>query len=247
MKITPEQLVQNLADSGLMSAEEASSLCRSVSTVTGPSDVDTLVQELAGTGQLTAYQAECICRGEAGGLVFDEYVVLDKIGQGGMGVVLKARHGRMDRTVAVKKLPPEMMDTKDAVERFYREVKVVAGLSHPKVEFTGFVPDVLPYMQAADVGVNPIETGSVSNVKLIEYFACGLPVVTTPFGREDFEDLAPWMQVCRIEAFAQAIEAARWPAAIPPDVIQRHSWSATARVLADFYRSLKAPDRGRLG
>ena len=38
MKITPDQLVQNLADSGLMSADEASSLCSSLSTVTGPAD-----------------------------------------------------------------------------------------------------------------------------------------------------------------------------------------------------------------
>jgi hypothetical protein len=82
MKITPDQLVQNLADSGLMSADEASSLCSSLSTVTGPTDADTVIQELVGSGKLTAFQAECICRGEIGGLVVDEYVVLDKIGQG---------------------------------------------------------------------------------------------------------------------------------------------------------------------
>jgi hypothetical protein len=133
MKITRDFVIQNLADSGLMSADDASSLCESLSSLSGPADSDTVAQELSGTDKLTAYQAECVCRGESTGLVFGDYVVLDKIGQGGMGVVLKAQHTRMERIVAVKKLNAEALQSEDLVKRFYREVKASARLLHPNV------------------------------------------------------------------------------------------------------------------
>lgn len=47
---------------------------------------------------------------------------------------------------------------------------------------TGFVPSVLPYFQAADFAINPVERGSGSNVKLFEYLAARLPVLSTAFG-----------------------------------------------------------------
>jgi serine/threonine-protein kinase len=130
MEITPDQLVHNLSNSGLMTADEAVSLCECLSTLRGPTESATVVQELVGTGKLTAYQAECVCRGETSGLVFDEYVVLDKIGQGGMGVLLKAQHRRMNRIVAVKKLRTDALESEDAVKRFYREVEAAARLTH---------------------------------------------------------------------------------------------------------------------
>ncbi|HPP51706.1 MAG TPA: protein kinase, partial [Thermoguttaceae bacterium] len=58
---------------------------------------------------------------------------MDKIGQGGMGMVLKARHRRMDRLVAIKTLRPQAMQDPKAVERFYREVKAAARLNHPNI------------------------------------------------------------------------------------------------------------------
>lgn len=47
---------------------------------------------------------------------------------------------------------------------------------------TGRVPDAVPYFAAADIGFNPVTKGSGANVKLYEYLAAGLPVVSTPFG-----------------------------------------------------------------
>jgi len=84
-------------------------------------------------GKLTVYQAGLVWQGKTKGLVFDEYIVLDKLGQGGMGVVLKTKHRRMDRVVAVKVLPPGAMKSPDAVQRFYREVRAAARPSHPNV------------------------------------------------------------------------------------------------------------------
>ena len=65
--------------------------------------------------------------------VLGDYVLLGKIGAGGMGMVFKARHVRMDRIVALKVLPRNMMKRPEAVERFHQEVKAAAQLFHPNI------------------------------------------------------------------------------------------------------------------
>jgi glycosyltransferase involved in cell wall biosynthesis len=47
---------------------------------------------------------------------------------------------------------------------------------------TGRVPEILPFLAAADAGLNPVTRGSGSNVKLFEYLAAKLPVISTTFG-----------------------------------------------------------------
>ncbi len=47
---------------------------------------------------------------------------------------------------------------------------------------TGRVPEVVPYFAAADAGLNMVTRGSGSNVKLFEYLAAKLPVISTVFG-----------------------------------------------------------------
>jgi len=65
--------------------------------------------------------------------VLGDYVLLGKIGAGGMGMVFKARHVRMDRIVALKVLPRNMMKHPEAVDRFHQEVKAAAQLFHPNI------------------------------------------------------------------------------------------------------------------
>lgn len=55
-------------------------------------------------------------------------------------------------------------------------------LRQGQVIATGRVEEVLPYFAAADAGLNPVVTGSGSNVKLFEYMAARLPVLSTRFG-----------------------------------------------------------------
>lgn len=57
-----------------------------------------------------------------------------------------------------------------------------APLREGQVIATGRVEEVLPYFAAADAGLNPVVTGSGSNVKLFEYMAARLPVLSTIFG-----------------------------------------------------------------
>lgn len=58
------------------------------------------------------------------------------------------------------------------------------------MQMTGRVPDMIPYFAAADAGLNPVARGSGSNVKLFEYLAARLTVISTAFGVRGSELLA---------------------------------------------------------
>src|SRR5262249_38422027 len=82
---------------------------------------------------LTKFQAEQVWQGKGKSLVLGNYVLLEKIGQGGMGAVYKAEHRRMKRIVAIKMLPPNLLQNPAAVARFQREVEAAARLRHPHI------------------------------------------------------------------------------------------------------------------
>ncbi len=61
------------------------------------------------------------------------YEIQSPLGAGGMGEVYRARDTRLDRTVAIKVLPPHLADTADARQRFEREARAVSALQHPNI------------------------------------------------------------------------------------------------------------------
>jgi serine/threonine protein kinase/Tol biopolymer transport system component len=61
------------------------------------------------------------------------YEVLGPIGAGGMGEVYRARDTRLDRTVALKILPPELAASTELKARFEREARAIAALVHPNI------------------------------------------------------------------------------------------------------------------
>lgn len=61
------------------------------------------------------------------------YRLLDKLGEGGMGVVYKAVDARLDRTVALKILPPDRVADEDRKLRFIQEAKAASALNHPNI------------------------------------------------------------------------------------------------------------------
>ncbi|MGE5575613.1 MAG: Stk1 family PASTA domain-containing Ser/Thr kinase [Syntrophothermus sp.] len=68
-----------------------------------------------------------------GTLLANRYQILEKIGEGGMALVYKARCTLLHRTVAVKILRPQYASDEEFVERFRREAQSAASLSHPNV------------------------------------------------------------------------------------------------------------------
>ncbi len=130
MAVPLEKFVQQLEDSGVIAGETLKDF---LPPKASPTSAEELALELVRKKKLTKFQAEEVSKGKGKSLVLGNYVLMEKIGAGGMGQVFKARHLRMDRLVAVKVLPSALTKDKDAIARFEREVKAAAKISHPNI------------------------------------------------------------------------------------------------------------------
>ena len=61
------------------------------------------------------------------------YAIVAPLGAGGMGEVYKAKDTRLDRSVAIKVLPPDVQQHPDREARFEREAKAISQLTHPHI------------------------------------------------------------------------------------------------------------------
>ncbi len=69
----------------------------------------------------------------AAGARLGPYEIQEPIGAGGMGEVYKALDTRLDRTVAIKVLPPQWAENTEMRQRFEREAQIIASLNHPNI------------------------------------------------------------------------------------------------------------------
>jgi serine/threonine-protein kinase len=96
-------------------------------------DSRALARQLIQLGWLTPYQVNQVFQGKGASLVMGSYIILERLGEGGMGIVYKARNWKLGRVVALKVIRREHVANNDAVRRFRREIEAVGKLSHPNI------------------------------------------------------------------------------------------------------------------
>ncbi|MBI3864552.1 MAG: serine/threonine protein kinase [Planctomycetia bacterium] len=130
MSISLDEFVQSLTETGILPPEEVTSIVSSLPEDRAGVDVEKLARELVRQQKLTRFQASVIFRRQSRGLRIGDYIVLDKIGSGGMGQVFKAEDRRTGQLVALKLLRATYTKSQRAVTRFYREANTAARLQH---------------------------------------------------------------------------------------------------------------------
>jgi serine/threonine protein kinase len=165
-----------LAASRVMSAEESRKIAATLSPGKTIDTAKALATEFVRAGKLTRFQAQGVLQGKIKYLSFGEYVILDKIGQGGMGQVLKAEHRRMRRMVALKIISGAAMKDEGAIRRFQREVHAAARLIHPNIvtafdanEHEGIHFFVMEYVEGQDLGAVVKEVGPLPVMTAVDY------------------------------------------------------------------------------
>jgi tRNA A-37 threonylcarbamoyl transferase component Bud32 len=176
LAITREQFIDCLSKSGLLSTTEVAAVTAHLPADKSANDATSFASELVKQKKLTPYQASILAQGQNKGLIFGDYKVLDKVGEGGMGLVFKAQHRVLKRIVALKVLHPAVTQSEEAVRRFHREVEAVARLSHPNIitAYDASIQDgtyylAMEYVDGVDLGRLVKEQGTLSYEKAVDY------------------------------------------------------------------------------
>src|SRR5579884_2275125 len=96
-------------------------------------DPRALARELVTRGWLTPFQVNQLFQGRGQDLLLRSYVLLERLGAGGMGEVFKAKNWKLGRVVALKLIRKERLTNPDALRRFEREIRAAAQLHHPNI------------------------------------------------------------------------------------------------------------------
>jgi polysaccharide biosynthesis protein PslH len=122
------------------------------------------------------------------------------------------------------------------------------SLAGPRVELTGFVPDLRPHLAAAAALVVPLRLGGGTRLKIVEGMAMGKPIVSTTLGAEGI-DAIPGQDLLiedHPEAFADSVNCLLTDPGLAMRVglsarrlaVEKYSWSGAARALEDFYHRI---------
>jgi formylglycine-generating enzyme required for sulfatase activity/tRNA A-37 threonylcarbamoyl transferase component Bud32 len=124
-------LIETLSNGRLLEPAQLEELTRSLPSRSA--DPLALARELLQRGWLTPYQINQLFQGNASDLLLGHYLLLERLGEGGMGQVFKARETRLGRVVALKILRKERIVKPEIIRRFHLEIQAAARLSHPNI------------------------------------------------------------------------------------------------------------------
>ncbi len=128
---TPEHLFQALRASGQHTSDKLAVL--DAIPAEAKADPVSLADRLWTAQLLTAYQTRKVRLNRLSEILFGDYLVLDKIGEGGMGKVFKAIQCKTGKLVALKVVRAHLMANKTVVGRYRREAAAAAKLNHPNI------------------------------------------------------------------------------------------------------------------
>ena len=176
MPVNADQLEKAIIAAGLLPADELRSVWARLPAGERPADGESYAAVLVQQGKLTPFQAQELLSETPTPLVLGDYVLLSQIGAGGMGQVFQARHRHMERLVAIKLLPPTLTRDATAVQRFQREVKAAARLSHPQIVQAhdasvqrGIWYLVMEYVEGRDLSSVVANEGPLPVARAIDY------------------------------------------------------------------------------
>jgi CheY-like chemotaxis protein/tRNA A-37 threonylcarbamoyl transferase component Bud32 len=171
-EISREEFLRAASESGLLSDADVRAVRDGEA---GVPDTHVLARRLVHAGRLTPFQVEAILNGRAPELCIGNYVVLDRLGAGGMGTVFKARHRRMHRIVALKVLSHAAAGHATFAQRFEREIEIIAQLSHPNIvmafdagESASGLYLVMEFVDGRDLGREVAQGGPVSTANAVD-------------------------------------------------------------------------------
>lgn len=156
-KLNIDDFLAALRRSNLLPPELLAKVSRRATESKSAVDPRSVAKWLVEKQYITLWQARQLLAGRDT-FYLGRYRLIDRIGKGGMGVVFKAQHDVMDRTVALKVMARHLLKKPRAVERFNREVKTAAALHHPNI-ITAFDADrvgnthflVMEYVDGSDL------------------------------------------------------------------------------------------------
>jgi serine/threonine protein kinase len=176
MPLSLDDFRRELVACGLMTSQELEDLVAGLTADRPVQTASDLARELVRLRKLTTYQVQEVARGQGQKLRLGNYLILDKIGQGGMGLVLKAEHRRMRRVVALKVLHARALASEAAVRRFHREVQAAARLIHPNIvtafdadEYRGVHFLVMEYVEGTDLSTLVKLQGPLPLARALDY------------------------------------------------------------------------------
>jgi serine/threonine protein kinase len=130
-----------------------------VAELSAVSDPEQQARELVRRGWLTGYQVNELFRGRGDKLLLGSYVLLEKLGEGGMRAVFKAHNWKLGQLVALKLIRKERINNEQVLRRFEREIRAAALLDHPNVvraldavEIDGTLAFVMEHVEGIDLG-----------------------------------------------------------------------------------------------
>jgi len=126
-----ESLVDALRDSGLFAPAEVDALAREL--VPFADDMPGALRHVVEHELVPVYQLRKIIHAKTADLIVGPFVVLDKLGEGGMGKVFKARDTRTGRIAALKVIRPHLITNPVIRGRYEREVRAALSLRHPHI------------------------------------------------------------------------------------------------------------------